>query len=147
MCSQYHLATSLSDPTILHRGVGRYLVEYRVGKYKIGYLVAKKVDDVILVETFLFLTMDGTPEGIELKRRWQLERTGKQFTGLDCLATFLCTDVAVDPDLVDLFTECGCGHLFEMRNDLGIDDTRTGFAADIRKYLQLKPAEIVGLDA
>ena len=74
------LALSLIDPEIRQRADGTFLAEYHLSKYKLGYVVARKLDDLILIETFLFLTMDGTPEGIELKKQWKLERAGKEFT-------------------------------------------------------------------
>jgi hypothetical protein len=137
----FRLAISLRNP-IIHsnlRNDGAFLVEYHLGKYKIGYLVVRKLDDLILVESFLFLTMDGTPEGIQLKKQLRLDRSGKEYTGLDDLWTFLGTDLALDPDLVKLFEKCGCGHLFEMSKDLRINKFDPGYAADIRKYLKLKP--------
>ena len=137
---QYFLSESLCDPKI-HSGKrndGTFLVEYHLLNLKIGYLVARKLDDLILVETFLFLTMDGTPEGIELKKQLKLERAGKQYTGLDRLWTFMCTDLALDPDLVEILTKCNCGDLFKMRELFRVDRFRIGDAADIRKYLRLK---------
>ncbi len=136
---QYHLALALWDPKIHPRDDGSLLVEFHMGKYKLGYLVARKMDDLILVETFLFLTMDGTPEGNQLWKQLRLRRADKQLQGLDKLGTFVCTDVALDPALVELFTKCGCGHLFQMRTDLSVDQFVAGYAADIRKYLRLKP--------
>jgi hypothetical protein len=37
-------------------------VEYWLNMHKIGYLLARRGDKAVMVHTFLFLTMDGTPE-------------------------------------------------------------------------------------
>jgi hypothetical protein len=133
------LAMSLQH-TKLHANLrnGEFLVEYHLGKYKIGYLVARKLGDLVLVETFLFLTMDGTPEGIQLKEQLKLDRAGKEYIGLGDLWTFLGTDLALDPELVERFEKCGCGHLFKMGEDLRINRLEPGYAAEIRKYLRMK---------
>ena len=136
-----YLAFSLDDPVILpnRRNDGSVLVEYHLGNHKVGYLVARKLDDLILVETFLFLTMDGTPEGDRFRRQLQLDRPGKEYAGLDDLWTYLLSDAVLDPDLVDLLGKCGCGHLFEMSKALEINEFEPGHAHYIRSVLRLKP--------
>jgi hypothetical protein len=64
-------------------------------------------------------------------------RQAKQYTGLDHLSTFLDTDLALDPGLVAILEECGCGQLFQMRKEIGRKSFKPGYAADISKYLRL----------
>jgi hypothetical protein len=145
----YCLVFALCYANIQLRRDGAFLVEYYFGKYKIGYLLARKQDDLILVETFLFLTMDGTPEGDELLKQLRLKRADKEYQGLDDLRTFVSTDLAVDTELVEIFTKCGCGHLFELGKALRDEQIpeefasrflAPGYAAGIRKYLRMKSA-------
>ena len=46
------------------------------------------MEDSVLIHTFLFLTMDGTPEGTELWRQLRLSRGDKAYLGLDDIVTF-----------------------------------------------------------
>jgi len=113
----------------------KFLVEYRLLKHKLGYFVFKALDDMYVAKTFLFLTMDGTPEGQKLWEKLRLTKKDKQYTGLDRLSTFVLSDIKDDPELVAVFEECGCAHLFDMTEEELTDRQLTGSAADVRKYL------------
>ena len=113
-------------------------MEYRLGGHKLGYLLGEVVDGVILIETALFLTMNGTPEGDLLWARLGLRREDKEYLRLDDPATFVASDVRFDPELVKILTECGCGHLFNLlKNPVPEERSLKGCAADIRKHLRL----------
>jgi hypothetical protein len=60
-----YLWQSLLNPQVVSAAGNRdkILVEYSLNAHKLGYLVASIVDGSVLIESFLFLTMDGTPEG------------------------------------------------------------------------------------
>jgi hypothetical protein len=137
---QFFLWYSLRRPRIhpMSRGDGSFLVEYYLMEYKIGYLVARTADDCILVDTFLFLTMNQTPEGDLLWKELRLSREDKDRLGLDDLWTFLNTDLVQDNDLVNVFTRLGCGHLFQLSQFLQISEFNPGYASDIRKYLRIR---------
>ena len=48
---------------------GKYLVEYYLyDVHKLGYLVVSPIEGFVLVRSFLFLTMDGTPEGRRVRK-------------------------------------------------------------------------------
>jgi len=134
---QRSLWMSLREP-VFHpsgRDDGSVLVEYRVGDRKLGYVVARRVSDRVVVLTFLFLTMDSTPEGRELRRQLGLSRDDKTFLGLDTLDKFALTDVRADPHLRTVLEKCGCGHLCECGdNDLLV---RQGHADAMKEYLNL----------
>lgn len=137
-----YLWIALLEPklTPLARQPGRFLVEYRFLQWLIGYLVAEVVDDAVLVETFLFLTMDGTPQGDALRHKLRLRRSDKQFLALDRLETFLNTDLRYDRELIELLEECGCGHLFEIADGFALQRRVTGHAEAIRRHLGLEAA-------
>lgn len=134
-----YLWQSLRQPVIkpFPRQQGKFLVEYRLNMHKLGYLLVRRVDDIVLVETFLFLTMDGTPEGDALWRKLRLARPDKQVLELDKIHTFLLTDVQFDRELVRILEECGCGHLFRVVKELPRDRCVPGYAEEMRKYLRL----------
>jgi hypothetical protein len=135
----YFLYTSLKEPLLhpMRRDDGSYLVEYLLAGKRIGYLVAQKVNDLILVKTFLFITMDGTPEGENIRRRLRLRRADKELLELDNLWTFFMTDLARDPELIAVFEECGCGHLMDLNKLVPTKELSLGYAAELRKYLGL----------
>jgi hypothetical protein len=134
-----YLWQSLRKPKI-HKHptqAGVFLVEYWLNMHKIGYLVGQKADNAVLIDTFLFLTMDGTPEGQALWRKLRLQREDKIQIGLDRIQTFLLTDVQFDPDIVAILNECGCGHLFKIMKEMPKERYVTGYAEEIRQYLRM----------
>jgi hypothetical protein len=133
---------SLYQPkfTPLANSGNKFLVDYYLGRNKIGYLVARRLPDVVLIETFLFLTMDGTPESDALRNHHRLTKADKVYLGLDKIMTFLGTDVRLDPGLVAALKQCGCGHLFQIAEDLEAEVVATGYAKAIREYLGMGAA-------
>lgn len=131
------LVRSLAAPTVRPdpAAPGRCLVDFAVGGVRLGYLVAERVGGVVLVRTFLFLTMDGTPEAAALRRTLRLGRADRRYLGLDDVRTFLRTDLATDPELVRAFTACGCGPLFTWAADGAFRDKTAGQAEAVRRYL------------
>jgi len=139
-----HLWQSLREPVLtpMRGQKDKYLVEYNFWRHKLGYLVAHRVDDAILIETFLFLTMDGTPEGDALHKKLSLARRDKKALGLDKIHTFLLTDIQFDRELVHLLKECGCGHLFKILKSLPEERCFTGYAEKLRKHLGLVSSDM-----
>jgi len=115
----------------------KFLIEYNLVGHKIGYLVAERVGDKILIETFLFLTMNQTPEGEAINRRLRLSKDDKKYLELDKIQTFILTDIQFDPELVQILNECGCGHLFNIVKNLSSERYVSGYAQEFRKYLNL----------
>jgi hypothetical protein len=129
---------SLYSPKVAQNHKGEYLIEYRCFDYKLGYFVAEVVEQSILVTTFLFLTMQGTPEAISLFDRLRLKRPDIEQLGLDSLGNYLFTDLQKDSELVSIFDTCGCGHLLKMARPETQHDWESGYARDVRKYLGMK---------
>ena len=128
------LSESLREPNIVERQGRDLLIEYRLDGYRLGYLIATPLDDCVVVRTFKFLTMEGTPEAKMLRSRLGLTRRDIDWLRLDELSAFTQTDLSSDFELCVLFEQCGCGHLFEVG---GIDFSAAPrpYAADVRKYL------------
>ena len=133
---EYCIWNSFQSPKVVRREKeDEFLVEYHLFEQKLGYFVFKMLDDLYVAKTFLFLTMDGTPEGQKLWEKLRLTKKDKQYTGLDRLSTFVLSDMKGDPELVAVFKECGCAHLFDMTEDELTDRQLRGSAEDVRKYL------------
>lgn len=90
-----------------------------------------------MITTFLFLTMAGTPEGDHLRRRLKLDRDDMNWLGMDTLGYFIRSDVAKDSRLRAIFTDCGCGHLFDLLKPEARVVLREGVAENTRKYLDI----------
>ena len=74
---------SLKSPVFAKGRDGSILAEYRFSEYKLGYFVVEFVDDLAIITTFLFLTMNGTPEGDKLYDLLRVTRSDKTYLGLD----------------------------------------------------------------
>jgi hypothetical protein len=142
---RYEMMRSLAEPVVVERRGRTLLVEYRFLRRRLGYFVAEPVDDIdfdemkcfVLVRTFLFLTMQGTPEARLLKEKFGLSQPDIEYLDLDELKCFLDTDLKNDPELVRRFDECGCGHLLRMTELNFQDELVQGIARRTRKYLRL----------
>ena len=126
---------SFDSPKVTQNRRGEYLIEYRFLNHKLGYFVAEVVEQSILVTTFLFLTMQGTPEATLLFDRLRLRRPDIEQLGLDSLGNYLFTDLPKDTELVSMLEACGCGHLVKLSIPEIQADRQSGFARDVRKYL------------
>ncbi|MBX9627641.1 MAG: hypothetical protein K2X82_27825 [Gemmataceae bacterium] len=89
------------------------------------------------MRTFLFLTLDGTPEAAALLQHLRLGGADRRYLGLDDVRTFLNTDLGADPDLARAFAACGCGPLFEWAACDEFREKAAGQASAVRRYLGL----------
>lgn len=85
------------------------------GKATVGYFVAEIVDDAMLLTTFLFVTMDGTPEGDKMRKKLKADKRVKEILKLDELNTYMRSDIRNDPLLRKLLEDCGVGYLFDIK--------------------------------
>lgn len=133
----YHwMYQSLFEPNCICQPDNCFLVEYLYGPYKLGYFTVDFLEGKAIVRSFLILTMNGTPEGDNLYNHLKLSRYDKEYLKLDKLETFVQSDLQDDPKLRDIFSKCGCEHLFKMTNET-FERPLVGFADYIRKYLQI----------
>lgn len=128
-----HLCHSLAAPVVTRRDGPDLWAEFRLQDTRVGYLVCRVVGPRVVVRTFLFLTMDGTPEGDALRRRLRLTRTDKEYLGLDRFRTYLHTDLSADAEVSRLLGGCGCDRLFAFADGVG----EPGHAEVVRKYVGL----------
>ena len=134
------LCNSIKNPVIFKQddSCDSFLLECRTRKLRIGYFGCQIVGNAVLVNTFLFLTMDGTPEGAKFRRILRLRRQDREYLGLDKISAFLHTDLRSDAYLVSLMKECGCDHIFALRDDLK-SCPDISLADEMRRYLKIKP--------
>ena len=78
-------------------GADGFLVELGLGKRKAGYFVAEVYPEFVFVKTFLFLTMQGTPEARCCAETRALARDIEYYK-LDSCFTLTCSDLGDDPD-------------------------------------------------
>jgi hypothetical protein len=104
---------------------------------RLGYFGAVKLDDRVVLKTFLFLTMQGTPESKKLRQRWKLHRPDIEYNELDNLETFLKGEIQGDPQLVHVLEACGCGPLLALRNPASLSQAVRANAEMIKKYLRI----------
>jgi hypothetical protein len=123
---------SINKMTIIERD-GEFLLECIYCGRKIGYFVCQIIDGAVLITTFIFLTMDGTPEGEVLWKKLRIGRQDKEYLGLDSLRLFITSDLRSDLELVSLLKECKCDHLFEV--EYNPDRLVAGVADNVMKYL------------
>ncbi len=108
------MVDALADPVVFPADQGKYLVELRYGAGRAGYFVAKVFPGFVLILTFLFLTMEGTPEAKLLREKLGLHRKHIEEYHLDRFFTLIGSDIADDPLLSRVLAECGCGHLLSL---------------------------------
>ena len=105
------MVRAFQKPILVPQGPNRYLVELAYGADRLGYFVAEIHPGFVLARTFLFLTMQGTPEAQLLREKLGLCRADVEHYKLDHFVTFISTDISKDPLLRRVLSECGCGHL------------------------------------
>jgi hypothetical protein len=133
---QIGLRESLADPLVKRRG-DAYWFEYRLRDHRVGYLIARLVQDKVVFTTYLFLTMEGTPEARLLKEKLGLCRKDKEYVGLDRMETFLSPDILRDEELVRVLEECDCGPLLQLARE-GFQHNSGGNRAEtVRRFLCL----------
>ena len=136
-CYSDFLAETMCAPQFISQGNNSWLVEFTIFGRKVGYMAASLVGDKIIIKTFLFVTMDNTPEGRRLNQRLRLTRADKEHLGLDTLNAFLVTDITKDPGLSAILQECGCGHLVALARMAKVDGPCSEHAQYVRKYLRM----------
>jgi len=130
------LSMSLLDPEFERGADGKLLVAYRIAPNRYGYFVCDLIDDKVVLRTFLFLTMQGTPESNRLRQKLGMLRRDVEETGLDRVETVVDSDLADDPALAGVMSECGLGHLLEWSTEAPMTSS---YAKILRDYLCMGP--------
>ncbi len=137
----HHLYESFLEVKTIPEGKNRYLIEYRIQGFKVGYFLASVEENILVLRTFLFLTNNGTPEGKKLYRNTGLKKLDKQYLAIDKASTFLASDIWNNPDLRKIFTESGCESLIGLSENDDFNDETLKVSGLISKYMQLLSVE------
>ena len=139
MCILNLFISIATNPVVLLRDAD-LLIEYRIEGLKIGYVVATRQKDTIVIRTFLFLTFNGTPEGRKLSDITGLGKLDKRYLAIDKLSTFLSSDILQNPVVADIFSRAGCSDLLHTEKILNYVNTKlesTFSSKVLLKYLNL----------
>ncbi len=135
-----YLYLALEEPKIAKATNGQSLIEFHYNRKKLGYLAFDLVGNLIVIKTFLFLTMDGTPEGETLRQTLGIEAVDKKYLEIDRLSTFVLTDIKDHPEVFEKFEQAGCADLFMLDNEALNAIPRTEKARMIKSYLSVPVA-------
>jgi len=136
-CFNSYLAGTLMVPfEVIEAGDNRNLVAFYTAGIKAGYLVTSVYEGVILIRSFLFLTMDNTPEGKKLAEITGLQKTDKQFLHIDKQSTFINSDIADNSNLKKIFIDAGCESLFKLKDEFTLlSDNKLSIADKMALFL------------
>jgi hypothetical protein len=100
---------------VIHKLSGnRFLLEYTIEGLKVGYFLCERVDDYVLIRTFLFLTNRGTPEGDKLAQLTNLQKADREYLSIDNLSTLLGSDITENEAICKLFRKAGCQSILDL---------------------------------
>ncbi|MFP4415948.1 MAG: hypothetical protein ACLFSB_01605 [Chitinispirillaceae bacterium] len=131
----YHLfykSLQLKKVISIEPGVG--LLEYRWDDLLLGYFIVKAINGIALIKTFLFVTNTGTPQGNKLDAVLGAEKLDKKYLWLDCLSTYIKTDITKSRGLCDALCKAGLQSLLEL-GQAPIKDRKTGYGSFADRYL------------
>ena len=132
---QFYLYISLQNAEVVKNQRGQWLIAYYFQQCKLGYLLVEPVENMLVIRTFLFVTMDSTPEGQALQEAVGLEAVDKKYLAIDRFRTFLLSDIGHHPDIKELFVQAGCQDLFNVEVDVPEPEGQWEMAELIRSYL------------
>lgn len=120
---------------------GKLLISYFYYDKKIGYFIGTVVNERLLLQTFLFITNNGTPEGRKLSKLTGLNPLDKKYLAIDKLSTFLSYNINDNQMVRDIFIQAGCGHLLEIENkSLFLEEEGKEISVEtIVQYLKTNP--------
>lgn len=112
----FYLYLALENPRVARTKSGQQLIEFYYNSKKLGYLAFDLIGTNLIIRTFLFLTMDGTPEGEALQDMLGICAEDKKYLAIDRLSTFIISDIKSNPEVKQHFINAGCGQLFEWKD-------------------------------
>ncbi|MDR2026155.1 MAG: hypothetical protein LBQ01_01180 [Prevotellaceae bacterium] len=124
----------------------KFFVECYYYDIKIGYFVARIIDNMFVIITFLLITHSSTPEGRKLSQLTGLKRADIEFLAIDDLKTLVNSDIIYDERISWIFIKAGCESILRMNSEVSMgdfywlwDDTKqdTELSKLIAEYIQL----------
>lgn len=134
----YFISHCMHNPKIIKQHHNSFMVEYYYFSVKVGYLLVTIEDDIALIRSFKFITMEGTPEFNALRSRLKCKRDDFEYLGLDSMEILLNSDISENKKLRPLLEECGLGPLFSLSNVVDAQFSKRSIADDVVKYFKLQ---------
>ena len=106
---------SLREPVITYNTQTRkILIEYQLFNVKTGYLLATMAGNRLIIRTFLFITLTGSPEGERLHKNARIKKDDVTFLEIDRLSTFMTPEIQQNKHIKQFFVEAGMKSLFDL---------------------------------
>lgn len=116
---------------------GYLLLPVKLLQVKVGYLLAKIVEDKILFRTFLFITHRLTPEGDKLAELTGLDKQDIMYWRIDRLSSFVNFNEEAYQGLLELFRQSGIEDFSTLREqDFDIDRLQSVNLDGLMEYLK-----------
>ncbi len=134
----FTLVLSLDKPVVHIDRHGNMFIEFRIFETKAGYLLVKVIDNMLIIQTFLFLTNNGTPEGEKLKEIYGLGILDKKYLAIDKLSAFMAEDLSKNEQLVKILNDIECSNVFDLYEKccgMIIKDSKSPSPELLKKYL------------
>jgi hypothetical protein len=116
------ISKAFSENRKIIREGDKFFVECYDDDVKIGYFVARIIDGLFVILTFLLITHSSTPEGRKLSQLTGLKREDMAFLAIDDLKTLINSDIVFDERISKIFIEAGCGSILKMNSDVRMGD-------------------------
>jgi hypothetical protein len=115
---------------------GYILLPVMLYKVKVGYLMAKVVEDKVLFRTFLFIAHNFTPEGDRLRKISGLGKYDITYWHIDRLSTFVKLDGDKYKELMNLFRQAGIKDFEQLKDkDFDIDQLQSVNLDGLMEYI------------
>jgi hypothetical protein len=110
----FNMFLSFKEPKVFYDSHNNILIEYRFTGTKAGYFLVDIIDGKIVIRTFLFVTNNGTPEGLMLEKITGLQKLDKKYLAIDKLSTFMTSDIGNNEKVRKIFISAGCQCLLDL---------------------------------
>lgn len=135
----YNMFLSFKEPKVFFDSHNNILIEYRFLGMKAGYFPVDIIDGKIVIRTFLFVTNNGTPEGLMLEKITGLQKLDKKYLAIDKLSTFMTSDIGNNEKVRKIFINAGCQCLLDLyeKSHTIATNSSNHFDADLMlKYIE-----------
>ncbi|GET21469.1 hypothetical protein [Prolixibacter denitrificans] len=130
---------SCMNPVIREIGHNKYLIEYRMDNFKLGYLVADLIEAKLIIRTFLLVTQSGAPEEKRLSSITGLTKEDVDYLNLCKLSSFVNSDIHENSRLLSIFEEAGCEGIINFaQNIVHRAGKKVHRAEQILKYIEME---------
>lgn len=128
---------SLEDPVVCGTDGPSHLIEYKYYTIRMGYFLASLEKDCVIVRTFKFITMVGTPEFYMLRRALKGTKEDFEYLGIDSIEVLLNSDIYKDEKLMGIFQRCGLSDILKFGKGINFQKPKNMIAEEIRNYFRI----------